>query len=230
MLQVMEQVTNENCEMQPDGKARCGFTWCAKLFKGKDFLQKHLRNRHPEVAVERLVRVAEKYMLSRFNAEDLIYRPLPAIEVESSGGIETKSVREVFEAAQARLMGVPMPMAPAQGHGFGGFGGRGGGRGGRGRGDGMGGGRAFFRDRGSFDGSSRERGEFRGDRRVSGDFHAPPAERRVSGEGSGGGRAGMEYQAPKAEDNNARKLHSYLDVDSPMVSGGCPREAVLSML
>lgn len=205
---VMEQVTNENCEIQPDGKARCGLAGCTKLFKGKDFLQKHIRNKHPEVTIERLVRVAEKYMLSRFNGEDLVSRPLPPVEVESGGGIEMKSVRELYEAAQARLMGVPMPMVGLRHVGTAGRG--------RGRGDG-----GRF-GRGGFDRRDGPGGDFRVDRRGSGEF-LPRNERRQSGDRYEGARTQpvprpeVEYQPPKAEDNHARRLHSYQDVDSPMV-------------
>jgi hypothetical protein len=217
---VMEQVTHENCEIQPDGKARCGLAGCSKLFKGKDFLQKHIRNKHPEVTIDRLVRVAEKYMQGRFNAEDLVSRPLPPVELETTGGVETKSVREVYEAAQGRLMGIPL------GLGRNGHGGRG-----RGRGD-MGGrfGRGDRDSRGGFDRRDSDRGDFsfRGDRRGSGGDFAPRNDRRQSGDRFEGGRGGgrpqqaerpeVEYQAPKGEDNGARRLHSYQDVDSPMVS------------
>mmetsp|Transcript_22792 Transcript_22792/g.33284 ORF Transcript_22792/g.33284 Transcript_22792/m.33284 type:complete len:1021 (-) Transcript_22792:386-3448(-) len=249
---VMEQVTNENCNMQPDGKARCGLVWCNKLFKSKEFLSKHIKNKHPDVALERLVRVAEQYMSARFNAEDLVNRPLPPIDVETSAGLELHSVKDVYEDAQSRLVGaggpvqhivhvlpsvpgggaismgaphMPLPGGqvppPPQYHQMGG-GRRSGGRG-RGRGRGF--------DYG-FDDRERDR------RRFSGDF---PRERRysdVSEEGSSGGRGierrppqrhsfgdggrgqvprpSVEYQPPKPEDNNSRRLHSYLDVDAPM--------------
>jgi hypothetical protein len=99
---VIDQLTQENC-MQQDGKARCGLSWCNKLFKGKEFLKKHISSKHSDVFHERLVRVLEPFMKARYDAEDITLRPLPPVEIESSGEILTKSIKEIRESALNRL-------------------------------------------------------------------------------------------------------------------------------
>jgi hypothetical protein len=215
---VLEAVTAENCAHQPDGKARCGLTWCNKLFKGQDFLMKHIRNKHIDLALVRLVRVSEQYMMRRFSAEDICKRPLAPIEVEVGGGLEQKTIKEVYESANARLAdGGPIPTLPN-------IGGNRGSRGSRGRDD-------FRRDSHPRD---RERYEDHHDRRNSGEFvrrprddrresevHLPRDDRRDENRESRRRESApasfVEYVPPRAEDNNSRRLQSYVDIDSPMV-------------
>jgi hypothetical protein len=106
-LQIMTEVASANCtENQESQKVRCAVDGCAKLFKGKDFLKKHLQNKHPELAFERMVRVSEKFMRDRFETWPFAFRMLPALEVESGGGkVARKSAKEVRDTA----MGVAPP-------------------------------------------------------------------------------------------------------------------------
>lgn len=191
---VFEDVTIENCVIQPDGKARCGLSWCNKLFKGQDFLMKHIKNKHIDLALVRLVRVAEQYMFARFMAEDISKRPLGPIEIETAGGLEQKTVKEVYESANARLNDTASH--PPSFH-----------RGGR-----------SFGGRGSHP-RRDERRDFhrhkdRSDRRFSEGDRPPRVEDQRRRESV---PIVVEYIPPLAEDNNARKLQSYVDIDSPMV-------------
>lgn len=195
---VMEDITLENCVTQPDGKARCGLSWCNKLFKGQDFLMKHIKNKHPDLALVRLVRVAESYMLARFNAEDICKRPLGPIEIESSGGLEQKTVKEVYEAAKARLSDTHIQYRHDRGAGRG--------RGNTRRDDNRGEKRDFQSERHR----ENDRRFSEGNRPTRGE-DVPRNERRESAPIT------TESVPPRNEDSNSRKLHSYVDIDSPMV-------------
>jgi hypothetical protein len=63
------------------GKARCCFKYCNKLFKGLDFLRKHLVVKHETFAYDLLLKDSEPYMRNRYENEDISARPLPPIEV-----------------------------------------------------------------------------------------------------------------------------------------------------
>jgi hypothetical protein len=228
---VLESVTNENCAFQPDGKARCGLTWCNKLFKGQDFLMKHIRNKHIDLALVRLVRVSEQYMKSRFLAENICTRPVGPIEVEVvGGGLEQKSIKEVYESANARLVDAgPIASVPQMRNDRGGYRGSRGSRGDSFRRD------DFRADRRDSHPRDRYDDQDRNDRRSSGDFgrHAPDDRREMEREHRPREDRGdekrddrrresapasfLEYVPPRAEDNNSRKLQSYADIDSPMV-------------
>ena len=98
---MLTEVVDQNClDMAENNKVRCAVTTCKKLFKGKEFLMKHIPNKHPELTFERLVRITEPYMLSRFEAKDINARLLPPLEVETDNGrIEEKSVNEMRDIA-----------------------------------------------------------------------------------------------------------------------------------
>jgi hypothetical protein len=225
---VLEQITVENCVVQSDGKARCGLTWCNKLFKGQDFLMKHIRNKHIDLALVRLVRVSEQYMFTRFMAEDICKRPLGPIEVETGGTLEQKTVKEVYESAMTRLGDVLSAPAPRSERG-------GGSRHSGGGGGNRGGGYVPFRrddpPRRDFDRRDRFRDYDRGDRRVS------EGDRRSSRQDFDDDRRGRRRESapstsiaeqeqaplPPASEGSqppppTRKLQSYVDIDSPMVS------------
>ena len=97
--QAMDEVANENCLIE-NNRVRCAATDCKKLFKGKEFLKKHILNKHIELALEHLVRISEPYMLARFESKDVTSRHLPSLRIEGRGGhVEEKSVRDVREIA-----------------------------------------------------------------------------------------------------------------------------------
>lgn len=210
---VLEQITVENCVIQSDGKARCGLTWCNKLFKGQDFLMKHIRNKHIDLALVRLVRVSEQFMFTRFMAEDICKRPLGPIEVETGGSLELKTVKEVYESAMARL-GDVSPLSVSTSRYERGSGPRHSGGGSRGGG--------YFRredpqdrfrdfDRRVSDGSDRRstRPDFDDERRNR---------RRESAPSSFVVEEPPPIPLPEGSQPPTRKLQSYVDIDSPMVS------------
>ena len=47
---------------EDQGRARCAFSWCHKLFKSDVFLKKHLLNRHYDYVEAWLTPVRRKYM------------------------------------------------------------------------------------------------------------------------------------------------------------------------
>lgn len=231
MDRLMDHITQENCVMQPDSKARCGLIWCNKLFKGREFLKKHLQSKHADVFHERLVRVSEPFMKQRFDNEDISQRPLPLVEVGPVGsGTDSllRSAKEVRESVETKLSGSTRHSTS------GGFrGGRGGGRAnteGYGAGGGRGGnhnrdrdvGREGGRGRDSFGGGggshrreSRDGDDRRFDRRDDRPASRPSQFNGDKGRdaapvsmGAGGGE----------ESKDKRMMASYKDVDTPAVS------------
>jgi hypothetical protein len=59
-----------------DGKHRCRL--CTKLFKAMDFVKKHIRNKHPELVVDKIAEVGETYMWEQYREDE--QRPMPPIE------------------------------------------------------------------------------------------------------------------------------------------------------
>ena len=163
-LNTLYQSTHPILSIHPqeaEGKARCCFKYCSKLFRGVDFLRKHLQTKHETFAYDLLLKDADPFMRSRYESEDIQARPLPPIECEAPGGIDRRSVGEILDKGRGKLsmMGGPMAIGPFAGasvplgmmghhgggpgdylpfdghRGPGGLGGRGGGRGGGRRGD-----------------------------------------------------------------------------------------------
>lgn len=63
-----------------DGKHRCRL--CTKLFKAADFVKKHIRNKHPELVVDKIAEVGESYMWEQYREDP--NRPLPPIETTNN--------------------------------------------------------------------------------------------------------------------------------------------------
>jgi hypothetical protein len=78
---------------------------CNKLFKGADFLGKHMRLKHEDFAAQQLLQDAMPFMRRRYEAEPMGARPLPPVEVEAHGRTELKSVKTILDKY--------MPQAPA---------------------------------------------------------------------------------------------------------------------
>lgn len=110
----MECIEN-NSKKAKDDKVRCWFPYCNKLFKNSDFLKKHVTLKHDFFASEVMLRNAEPYMRSRYEAEDIANRPLPPIEVEVPGGLEKRSIRDILTkyAPPALMPPGPMLLPPA---------------------------------------------------------------------------------------------------------------------
>ena len=201
-----------------DGKARCAVEWCIKLFKTTDYLRKHLRAKHIDLAAGRLMKAAEPFMKARFEAEDLLHRPLPPLQCETATGIEMKTVKDILE----RCKKLPRPTG---GHGRGGsYGGRGGGFRERGRGGGMvtggRGGRGDRRwsaeglmEREGFGARYHNHNQYPQQQSYDNPmmynrgppFGRPPPPTATTG-----------YQQP-TDPNQTRRIMSYVDVDAPQV-------------
>jgi len=60
-----------------DGRARCSFHFCRKLFKDMNFLEKHLRKKHSEFLKAEIAKCHDSYMMRAWDRDEL--RPVPAI-------------------------------------------------------------------------------------------------------------------------------------------------------
>ncbi|OQS07035.1 hypothetical protein THRCLA_00955 [Thraustotheca clavata] len=70
----LEPVYNSYAEKAgDDGKHRC--LLCTKLFKTLEFVKKHIRNKHPELVVDKIAKVGESYMWEQYREDP--DRPLP---------------------------------------------------------------------------------------------------------------------------------------------------------
>lgn len=63
-----------------DGRARCSFHFCRKLFKDRSFLRKHLIKKHGEYLTGEMAKCHDSYMMNWWEDEDK--RPVPQILVD----------------------------------------------------------------------------------------------------------------------------------------------------
>ena len=63
-----------------DGRARCSFHFCRKLFKDESFLKKHLMKKHGEYLTAEMAKSHDSYMMKWWDQE--ICRPVPQILVD----------------------------------------------------------------------------------------------------------------------------------------------------
>ena len=68
-----------------------------------------MRTKHENFALEALVKDAEPYMRSRYEAEDIRARPLPPVRVESQHGFDIKPIREILERIRNNAQPIPPP-------------------------------------------------------------------------------------------------------------------------
>eukprot|EP00587_Corethron_hystrix_P001739 CAMPEP_0113300092 /NCGR_PEP_ID=MMETSP0010_2-20120614/1862_1 /TAXON_ID=216773 ORGANISM="Corethron hystrix, Strain 308" /NCGR_SAMPLE_ID=MMETSP0010_2 /ASSEMBLY_ACC=CAM_ASM_000155 /LENGTH=771 /DNA_ID=CAMNT_0000153451 /DNA_START=305 /DNA_END=2617 /DNA_ORIENTATION=+ /assembly_acc=CAM_ASM_000155 len=66
--------------LDADGRARCSFHFCRKLFKDKTFLHKHLVKKHPEFLIAEQAKCHDRYMMEAW--ESSTRRPLPQIAID----------------------------------------------------------------------------------------------------------------------------------------------------
>jgi len=69
----------DHCVME-DGRARCSFHFCRKLFKDVNFLKKHLLKKHPEFLRAEIAKCHDPYMMKAWDAEK--QRPVPPVLVD----------------------------------------------------------------------------------------------------------------------------------------------------
>ena len=82
--------------IEPDGRARCGYKWCGKLFKAPEFVKKHLRTKHESLAADVTIQCAKPYMWDRYCSECIYDRPLPSIPVETAYDVEYRTVKDIL--------------------------------------------------------------------------------------------------------------------------------------
>lgn len=63
-----------------DGRARCSFHFCRKLFKDSKFLRKHLMKKHSEFLRAEVAKTHDGYMMKAWDAQE--QRPVPPILVD----------------------------------------------------------------------------------------------------------------------------------------------------
>mmetsp|Transcript_4354 Transcript_4354/g.8993 ORF Transcript_4354/g.8993 Transcript_4354/m.8993 type:complete len:500 (-) Transcript_4354:1549-3048(-) len=63
-----------------DGRARCAFHFCRKLFKDSSFLKKHLIKKHSEFLRAEIAKCHDSYMMTSWDAQE--QRPVPPILVD----------------------------------------------------------------------------------------------------------------------------------------------------
>lgn len=63
-----------------DGKHRCRL--CTKLFKAMDFVKKHIRNKHPELVMDKIAEVGESYMWEQYREDE--QHPMPPLETTNN--------------------------------------------------------------------------------------------------------------------------------------------------
>lgn len=76
----LESVYKTYVEVVDDSKQRCGL--CKKLFRSAEFVRKHIRNKHPELVLDRMAETGEKYMWAAFQEDP--NRPKPVVEFNNA--------------------------------------------------------------------------------------------------------------------------------------------------
>jgi hypothetical protein len=85
-LEVLEQQTQQEWVKQhilvdgEDGRARCGYPFCRKLFKDGSFLKKHLFKKHSEYLRAEVAQCHDAFMMRAWEEEEV--RPIPPILVD----------------------------------------------------------------------------------------------------------------------------------------------------
>lgn len=69
-----------------DGRARCSFHFCHKLFKDKNFLRKHLQKKHKEFLRAEQAQLHDEYMMKAWDEE--ICRPVPPVLVDCGANFD----------------------------------------------------------------------------------------------------------------------------------------------
>ena len=81
----VEPVWIANHSLDDEGRARCSFHFCRKLFKDQSFLRKHLRKKHGEYLVAEQAAVHDSYMMQAW--EQARERPVPKVRVDCGASL-----------------------------------------------------------------------------------------------------------------------------------------------
>lgn len=196
--QSFDRCVEAKLKLEKEGKCRCCYLTCSKLFKGVDFLTKHMHLKHPEFSAEVLLKDAEPFMKKRFDAEPMGARPLPPVEVETHGHTELKSVKEILDKYLAAVAA---------------------------------GGHAAIANARRDQNATNPRRHSGGDGQEFRKRGQDDRDRRASTGGPNKQNGGqMQYMEPRSEDNFARKISSYIDVDAPKVTNICRLCALFALI
>lgn len=86
--------------IESNGRVRCPYVNCKKLFKNKDFLVKHMKSRHTDFLRFQLAQLVYPAMEKNYLLESLEYRLMPQIAVERNRFVDLMSVREAIECTK----------------------------------------------------------------------------------------------------------------------------------
>lgn len=78
--QVEDRWIEDHALIDEDGRARCAFHFCRKLFKDSSFLKKHLIKKHSEFLRAEIAKCHDSYMMTSWDAQS--QRPVPPILVD----------------------------------------------------------------------------------------------------------------------------------------------------
>jgi SERRATE/Ars2, N-terminal domain len=71
---------DDHCIIDDDGRARCSFRFCHKLFRDASFLEKHLLKKHCEFLHAEQAKCHDQYMMAAWDA--CVCRPVPPVLVD----------------------------------------------------------------------------------------------------------------------------------------------------
>ena len=83
-----------------DGRARCSFHFCRKLFKDSSFLKKHLLKKHSEFLKSERAKCHDQSMMKAWDAQE--HRPVPPIMVDCG---------RAFSLVPSPVVGADVPLA-----------------------------------------------------------------------------------------------------------------------
>jgi hypothetical protein len=98
--QVEDVWAQDHAMVDEDGRARCAFHFCRKLFKDKSFLKKHLIKKHSEFLKAEMAKCHDAFMMKAWDAQE--QRPVPPILVECG---------RAFSVVPSPVLGAAEPMA-----------------------------------------------------------------------------------------------------------------------
>jgi hypothetical protein len=79
-----DEWVDDHCLADDDGRARCAFHFCKKLFRDDGFLRKHLLKKHVEFLRAAVAQAHDDYMMKAWDLEE--HRPVPPIMVDCGAG------------------------------------------------------------------------------------------------------------------------------------------------
>lgn len=92
----------EHTLQEEQGRARCAFDWCHKLFKSDAFLKKHLANRHSDYLEAWLTPTRRPFMWKLY--QDDPNKPLPPVATEKGDEIDPMQIiREASNGQDAHI-------------------------------------------------------------------------------------------------------------------------------